>query len=775
MAIVSALPLFILPIPGIVPQTGKVLLVQVGALTLFLVWMWQQFQGRALTITRSALSLSLIGLSFLALAASLLSQDFGLSLFGETFATSSGIFWVSLGILGFLASQVFTTYKRVVALYAALVIPFLLVGVLQVVRFTFGASVLQLGVLNSDIATLVGNWNDLGLYAGFVLLVSLVGLEFLKLKQMYRRLLFVVLGVSLFILFLTNVHLAWLAVTVGSFLVFLYKTAFRRESEMDHDKRWRLPIISLAIFLTILAGAVFLGDAAQRMFAQIRPVQYSEVRVAPAPTLAVALESWKRNPVTGVGPNFFGYLWHLERTEVVSRQPLSDVQFGYGFSVLLTSATTFGVLGILLFFFVIIRLIISGVQVMTTAHANRLQRFFALSMFVLTLYLWLLLTLYVPGPVILAFAFILLGAFAGLAADARDARPISVKLRGEKYFAISVVAGLVLIASVAGGLYTITQQAAGVFAFRGAVFAETTQEGYEDALRAARTTNASPYYRSLASLLGQQAALLSEQADLEDDEQRSQLEFLLGQALNFSLEGTQVNPYDYRNWVTLGDTYAVLRAYDVEGSYLDARAAYERALERNPRGNDILARLANLELARGNSEEATALVTTMLERRPNDAQALFIAAQLSYRDDEFESGDAYLEAAANAVVGEPQSLVQLGAYAFNQERFAIAERIFIFATNRYLGFQDPAIGLLYALEAQNKTEEAEQTAAQLLEAGILTEEQLDSLDLDMTMSLPAVTDPESIAADAEAELVNLAPDAAAEPISLDEQAATESQ
>jgi tetratricopeptide (TPR) repeat protein len=766
LALVAALPLFILPIPGIAPPAGKVLLIQIAAIALFLVWLWKQFRARTLTLTRSALSYTLLALPLLVFVASLLSQDFGLSFFGEGFSTSSGLSWVSLGLLGFLAAQIFTSYKRVVALYAALVIPFLVVALFQVLRFVLGPNVLQFGVLNSDIATLVGNWNDLGIYAGFVLLVSLVGLEFLKLKSTYRRLLFVVMAASVVMLFLTNVSLAWLAVTVGTFLVFLYKAAFRKESEMDHDRRWRLPIISLSVFLLTLVGAVFLGGITQQLFSQVRPIQYNEVRVAPGPTLGTALDGWQTNPATGVGPNFFGYLWQLERSEVVSRQPLSDVQFGYGFSVFLTMAATLGVLGLLLFAFIIVRLLVSGVQVMTTAHASRLQRFFALSMFVLTLYLWLLMVLYVPGPVMLAFTFILLGAFAGLAADARDADPIQIGLRGEKYFAISVVAGLLLVAGLGGAAYRMSQQITGLFAFRSAVFAETTQEGYEAGLRAARIGGASQYYRSLASLLGQQAAILASQADIEDDEQRSQLEFFLGQALTFSLEGTQQNPYDYRNWVTLGDTYAVLESYDVEGSYLNARNAYERALERNPRGNDILARLANLELSRGNNEEARAYVTSMLERRPNDAQALAIAAQLEYDEDNDELGDAYVEAAANAVANEPQSLMQLGVFAFNQERFLLAERIFLFTTNRYLGFQEPAIGLLYALEAQNKDEEAEQTATQLIEAGILTEEQLNSLDLDTEVSLPAASAPASIAGEAEAELVEPAPDAAAEPVSL---------
>lgn len=754
LALVAVLPLFVLPLPGIAPQVGKVFLVEVATLVLFLLWLWRQFRSRKLSVTRSLLSGVLAGFALVVVAASLLSQDFGISFFGEGFTSGEGLFWASLGLLGFLSAQVFNNYKRIVTLYAALVLPFLVVALVQVLRFLFGSGFLRLGVLTTDIATLVGNWNELGLYAGFILLVSLVGIEFLKLKTSYRTLLYVVFGVSLFLVFLTNVSLAWVAVTVGAFLVFLYKTAFRKESEMDHDRRWRLPIMSLIVFVVTLMGAVFLGDIAQTVLSSVRSVQYNEVRLAPGSTWRTIGDAWQQNPATGVGPNQFGYLWHQSRQEAVSRQPLSDVQFGYGFSTVFTLFATLGVLGVLILAVIVGRLVQTGVQVLGTAHANRLQRFFALSVFVLTLYIWLLLFLYVPGTVMLVYAFVMLGTFAGLAADAKQLQPIEIPLRGERNFAIAVVVVFVLAVGIGASLYRVSQKTAGVLAFRRALYATNVQTGYEDALMAARLGGSSAYYRSLASLLGQQIAILGNQSDLTDDEARSQLEFFLGQALTFSLEATQANPYDYLNWVTLGDTYAVLESFDVEGSYVDARTAYERALARNPKANDVLGRLASLELERGNVEEAKTYIETMLARRPTDVQGLVLGARIAYEENDATTGDLYIDAAASASLTEPTTLMQLGVFVFNNERFELAQQIFDFTAVRFPGYKDPAAGLLYALEEQGKLEEARQAAQNLIEAGVLTEEEIGALDLETSLGIGQTSPAASIAPEAEAELVD---------------------
>ncbi len=769
LALVALIPIFVLPMRGISSETGKVLLIEFSALGLFLVWLSGQLQGRKITISRPVFSLAFLLLSSVVLVSAFLSKDFALSMFGENFATSEGLFVLALGLVGFLVVQVFSNFQRVIALYTAVLLPFVLVLLFQFLRFVFGAQFLSFGVLGSDVSTLVGGWNDLGLYAGFVLLVVVVGLEFLKLKQSYRSLLYIVAGLSIFGLLLTNVSLAWVAVAVSSFLIFLYQTAFRKELTPKTTK-WRLPVVSLAVFLFALLGYAFVGDLAQSGFALVRPVGYNEVRLSIGATASTVGEAWSRNFVTGIGQNHFGYLWQETRNEIVSRIAFSDVRFQFGYSVLLTFFGTLGVAGGFVILLILARFLKTGLRVMFLLHEDRLQRFFTLSAFVLALYLWLLMAIYVPGSTLLLYAFVFMGVFAALSGHHGDARIWSISLRGEKRYALFVLAVFLIAVLVGGGTYQNVRRLGGVVAFRSAVYAPSVQDGYENGLKATRRNHSAPYYRALSSLVRQQALQLSNQVDIEKNaEAKAQLEFFLGQTLTFANQAVEANPLDYQNWLALGDTYATLEAFDVVGAYLDSRQAYEQALDRNPKAHDVLARMAVLEISQENYSEAQKIVNDMILRRPNDAQALVIGAQIAYLDDRATAGDAYL-ADAIRVAEDFGSIMQIGVYAYNEGRFELSRQIFELAIAANPSSVDAALALAYTLDAAGEKESSQQIIDNLIASGVLQPnetadnrpEQLDSREDTSPVSTIAET------ADT-TEVVD--PDTAVEvpiPVSLDE-------
>jgi len=766
LALAVVLPFFILPLRGIAPEVGKILLVEVGAILLLLVWLGKQMGARKFIIHRSPIGIGFLAFSVVAVLASLMSQDFGLSFFGENFTASEGLFLASLGILGFLATQVFRSFQRVVALYTTALLPFVAIALFQILRFIIGPQFLSFGVLNSNITTLVGGWNDFGLYAGFAMLVALVGIEFLKLRSSYQKLLYVVIGFAAFGLLLVNVPLAWLAVAIGSFLVFLYRTAFR--TELSGKEKWRLPVASLAVFLFALFGYIFLGNLAQSGLSLIRSVNYNEVRLSLGATASTVGEAWAVNPLTGVGPNHFGYLWQETRNEIISRITFSDVRFQYGYSAVITWFGTMGILGGLLFLLLMARFLRAGFKTMVQLHEDRLHRFFTLSAFILTLYLWLLLFIYVPGPTLITYAFLFLGVFAGLLSSKKETPAWSVRIVGEKRYAVTVLILFILAILLGGTLYLTAKKAAGMLAFRQAVFADNVQLGYEKGLQASRLTKSAPYYRALSNLVRQQAGVLASQVNIDENEEaRSQLEFFLGQTLTFAQQATQANPYDYRNWQLLGDVYTGLDSYNVAGAYLDARQAYERALERNPRAHDVLARVVNLELTQGNLDEAQQLVNAMVLRRPNDVQALVLGARVSYEDEREGDGDLYINEAVRMSGANFSSLMQIGILSYNQGRYPVAQDVFQRALVVNPTSLEAALALAYTLDASGQTDEAEEIVEGLIAEGRLQQApDTNGAPEQLPLEVENVTDAE-IADTAEEGIVD--PDTeVGEPVSIDE-------
>lgn len=720
IALVALLPVFFLPLSGVAVEVGKIFLVELVAIFLLLAWLIPQLRASKLTIVRTPIGFSFLAFSLVVLVASALSPNFNLSFFGEAFGSAEGAFLASLGLLGFLASQVFTGFQRAMALYTAVILPFLGVALLQLIRFVAGSQVLSFGVLLGDTMTLLGDWHNLGLYSGFIVVVTLVGLELLNLKSSYRTLLWVVLGLSGLFLFIVNLPLAWVLVALAAFLLFLYKSAFR--DRIKSKNRWRLPLISLVAFLLALAGYVALGSAAQGVLSAVRPVAQNEVRLSLETTLVMAGEAWSGNPVSGSGPNFFGYLWQETRNEIVSRAALSDVRFSHGYSFLATQLTVLGLAGGLVLLFILVRYLRLGVQSLFTSYDDRLLRFFSLSTFLLSFYLWAVLLFYVPGTTMLVYSFIFMGVFGGLMQGEAKHNTIHISLRSKKHSAIVAISAFLLVVGMSASVYILAEKMAGVISFRSAIYEEDVQSGYQKALRAARWTHAAPYYRSLASLVSQQATAYAGQVDIaENGEARTELEGLLGQSLAFAQESTRANPFDYTNWVLLGDIYATLDGYNVAGSYLNARQAYEAALLRNPKAHDVLGAMARLEISAGQTDSAQAIVNDMLLRRPSDAGAIVLAAQLAYARGDNEIGDSYLQNSILAVGNDINAVLQIGVFAYNQKRYELSRDIFA-SVLRVQENVDAALGLMYSLDANGEVEEARAIAARLQEIGVLQED-----------------------------------------------------
>lgn len=768
LVLVTILPVFVLPMEGISSEAGKVFLVEFFALGLLLVWLAGQLQARKINVSQPVFSGVFLLFSFVTLLAAVFSKDFGLSMFGENFTSSEGLFLVSLGIIGFLAVQVFSSFKKTIALYAAVLLPFVVVLCIQVFRFLFGPDLLSFGVLTSDVTTLVGGWNDLGLYSGFALLAAVTGLEFLELKKTYRRLASVLMVLGLLGLLLTNVPLAWITVATVSFLTFLYQTAFRKELTPKTTK-WRLSVLSLSIFIFAILGYAFVGDLAQSGLSLVRPIGYSEVRLSLGATASTVGEAWSQNFITGIGPNHFGYLWQETRNEIISRIPFSDARFQFGYSTFFTLFGTLGVAGGLVLLLILARFLKSGFRVIFLHHNDKVQRFFTVSTFVLSLYLWLLMVIYVPGTTLMFYAFVFMGVFAALSGK-QAGKQWTINLRGEKRYSIFVVTVFLVTALIGVGAHQNIRKLRGVVAFRSAVYAPSVQLGYEQGLKAARLRQEAPYYRALSNLVRQQALQLSNQIDInENEEGKSQLEFFLGQALTFANQAVEENTLDYRNWLTLGDTHATLNSFDVLGAYLNSRQAYEQALIRNPRAHDVLSRLALLEIGQQNYAEAQQIVNDMILRRPTDAQALVIGAQISYLNDRADVGDLYLVDAVR-VSEDFGSIMQIGIYAYNEGRFDLSRQIFELALSTNPSSVDAALGLAYALDAAGETEAAQQIIEALVATGAL---QQNNINAERPGQLPVQSESDSPTAIAETadlgEMVDPGVEAA-EPISLDSSA-----
>ncbi len=349
------------------------------------------------------------------------------SLMGNGSEIDTAYFFCLGSVLAYLISGLYRSRNKIFMLALSMSLVGLLVSIFHVLRFVFGKTFLSFGLFNAISSNTVGGFNDLGIYAGLIAIISLLSIELLSVHKILRVLLYVTLVLSLAIVAVANFNfindLFGLGIPVSlSALIALFALIVFIHKKVTHMKN-SLPVASLVTLLIALVLTIAVSPISSFISSKIGLTQDEvlDIRVSPSLTADMAIATYSdslKQTFLGTGPNKFYTAWALHKPTVypgsINGTVFWNTDFNLASGFVPTSFVSTGVLGVLawlLLFSVIVFYAIRLLKQVAKPEKDTMGLFVAWFSTISTLYLWFVAFFFTPGPVILFFAFMFTGLF----------------------------------------------------------------------------------------------------------------------------------------------------------------------------------------------------------------------------------------------------------------------------------------------------------------------------------------------------------------------------
>jgi tetratricopeptide (TPR) repeat protein len=556
---------------------------------------------------------------------------------------------------------------------------FLILGLLQVARIVLGADVVFPSIFSTDAtANILGSWNDLGIFSGLVVLISIVGFAYLSLKGAVRILWYGAFAVALFLLAMVNLSPVWAALAIISlvFLIYTLSAALYSARTADQQKArlpWGRLAPSAAVFLVsvlfLLAGSA-IGERVVGVF----DVAHIDVRPSWEGTIQVGSAAYEDRMLFGNGPNTFVYTWAQHKPMGVNGTNFWNVDFTYGIGLIPTTFISGGLVVGLLWLLFLGSFVYLGFRILTKAIANNALSYLTMSTFIGATYLWVLAIVYVPQITMLTYAFIFTGACVAalrLAGIVRTREVDASRGLAPNFLLMSTLVTVVVVAAA-----IVVVEADRVMA----------SSALTRSVAMANTGDFNEAHRILSNAgfigkdgrVGQVRAnigvaelgnLLADLQRTDSNELRSAIQSRLSETIRAAQEAIENDPLNYRNRLLLADIYAQLAPLGIEGARASAVDMYAQAAKLNPTTPLVPLRLAQLALAGNDMGNARTHLRDALELKANYTSAHFLLSQIEIREGNTRGAIASTEAAALLAPNNPGLLFQLGVLYYSEEEY----------------------------------------------------------------------------------------------------------
>ncbi|MEI6345821.1 MAG: tetratricopeptide repeat protein [bacterium] len=740
------LPIFFFPSVSVV--FSKTVLFSAVLVVLVAVLIFDALKRSQMRLPYNLFTLSALLVPVLFALSAFFSGDVAQSFFGSRFEIGTAMSVILGTILLFLTSHFFHTKDRVFAFFIAFFSSASLIALHQVIRLVFGPDMLAFGISNSTALTLIGKWNELGVYFGLVAILSLISLEILTLNKTFKTIWSVVLAIALFFLVLTNFNYVWIVVGLSSAIAFSYLYVSRKKSEVPGQKRVSksaIIVFALALIFVFPKGPVWVINHSPQ-FVQTAVGKVAnffnagdvEVRPSLSYTIDIAKESLKHNPIFGVGPNKFVDQWIALKPAEVNQTVFWGSDFLYGIGLVPTYAVTTGLIGILAVLFFLGMFGYLGFTQVFKRGRDQFTQYLIISSYVGALYLWIFQVVYIPSEVLFYSAFLFTGIFVACLHRDGAFHYRSFNYGSNARLSFVAVSGLIIIllGSVSFAYY-IGEKAYAAYEFTQAAIAVNAKGDLaagEKALNNAISADPQDvYYRGLVQLGVLKINAVLNNQSLKQEQKTAQISPLLATTLDAAQKAIKQDETGYQNWITLGQLYEGLLPFGYEKAYESAKQAYEKAQTLNTKNPSIILALARLEAANKNLPKAKEIVGQALAMKQNYSEAIYLLSQIQIAEGNLKDAIESVSAIAFLNQNDPTVFFQLGFLQYSNKQYADAvkaleravtlnnqysnARYFLGGSYAKLGRQADAAAQFEAIQKLNPDNQEVKTALANLKAG----------------------------------------------------------
>lgn len=772
------LPLLFIPVIFIAFDYTKTIAVMIAILLSVIFFSLSVLRSGKVFLSAPLALFGLWGVAGATVLSTVLSGDMRDAFMGDDIGVHTSLFVILLALVATATSLIGLTKSTIMRLYVVLTGSAVLLGLFHVLRLIFGPEFLSLGIFTSLVSSPIGSWNDLGLFFGLSILLSLIALEQLPLTKWGKMLFSGVICIALIILAVVNFFAVWIVLGLVSLVVLMYSLTKDRFAEKTLTLQGSSDSVSLqSVVLSVLVFIVSLvfiigGGAVGSSISKITGVSYLEVRPSFEATMEITRNVFGENAFVGIGPNKFVDAWRLYKDPSINQTVFWATDFKGASGYITTFFVTTGIVGIIAWAAFYALFLFAGFRMLfKSTHTDRFWYFIGSSSFVAAAYLWGMAVVYVPGAAMLLlaaiFTSVMFAAYSALIAT----KPFSFSIAANKRAGILLVGMvMVVIVGASSALYFIAKGYASVHEFGSALYGAQTGEDLKvvegKIASAYANTNNDGYALQLASY---QLAKMNALAGLPEltQAQQQELQLSIQNGINAGVIATNGDPTDSLYWSTLGSIYSVLAAASVEGAQDKAREAFVRAKTFDPT-NPIHSLLeAQLDSRIGDLVGARARVQDAIALKSNYTDALFFLTQIDIAEGKTADAVATTRAIISLEPNNPARYYQLGVLQSANNDLTGAVASFKQAVVLDTNYANARYFLALALAQQNDPTGAIEQLEQVLALNpgnadvIALIERIRSgepLMVTPQTSVSQVAEPETVSADDNAVITTQAPD-----------------
>ena len=656
------LPLFFVPGDLIAPEFAKMILLEALVFVSIIIWALSRIRDGHLDVPKSLLLLTSLLLVVQFVVSAIVSPTPMLSFIGSGYDIGTVNSFITLFLLLFIGSLVFTNRDRILMLYASFLLSGTIVMLYQLLRYFFGAEFLDFGLFTNATLTPVGKWNDMAAMYGGMMLLSLSTLYFFPQNKVIRIPAYGILTVGLFFLLLVDFTMLWriLFGLIGLIVAFAIYEGEQTHKSLVHKaasegsthahkplgKRLAHHLPMFAVIIMVVSAIYGAGlsaiswgkdgaTIASLVGTTLRAQPYSEVVLTPSYTLNIVTNTIKDSPLFGTGPNRFANAYLIHKTTDMNRTPFWDSSFDFGVGRIPTYFTTTGLIGTILWLVFIVLLFAKCRKILSLFAKDRIAAFLSFSLFLLVLYFWSLAFFYLPNISIFALAFLFTGALIAFFVGEGVFGKYHIVFEGKSKLSMLIIPLIIVIlVGVVASSVLLYRQVSSLIAFRDAqtTIARGEIVGAEVAIqRAIDLSERDVYHRALSNLALLKLQQLAAQG-LSEAELAKRANEYITQARGSAERGVALDPTNFENHLQLGGVYDTLGSLGIQNTAAPARESYERALQLNPKSPRVLFVLARLEFASGDRNKSKAYLRAALAERPNFLEAVSFLTQIEIED-----------------------------------------------------------------------------------------------------------------------------------------------
>lgn len=669
-------PVFFLPISFVSNQFGTSLLFGFGIILATLLYVSRVLFSGSINIEKN--SKYLLGLFVVVpviyVLAGIANGFSRMTFLGYTFDISTVGFILLSFIYVYLVSIFFNQKDRIFYSYLAFAVSFVVISLFVITRMIFGTQVLSFGMFENVTSTVLGSWNNLGIFFGISTLISIFTLDSLKLSRLMKSLLIVGLVISFFFLILVNFSSLWLVLSIVSFLLVLY-SIFGQRSEST-KKLWKKISIYPAIVFVISVMFVIWGSSFGVWVSNMFNIVSVDVRPSLGVTLDIAKNTIINEPIFGSGPNTFVKQWLSYRPADIISTIYWNTDFAYGIGLIPTFAVTTGLAGVISWIVFFGVYLVLGIKSIFYKYEDLFLKYLVSSSFFISLYLWVMSFVYVPSVVIFILTFFFTGLFfASLYASDFLNLNKKIFINNPKTGFISSLVLVVIFVGVLWIGYGLFRNSKSLWYFQKSTYALNVDGDLDKAeglmVSALKTVDNDVYYRALSEiqLVKLNAVVSQDQDKVSKETIQSQVEQVLPAVISNALSARNSDPSNYLNWISLGQAYTVATALGVQGAYESAQSSFDEAFRRNPNNPGIFLLLSRLEINRNNLDGAKNWALQAISLKQNYLDAYYLLSQIEVANNNLKGAIDSVTAASIINPNDPNIFFQLGLLKYNNNDF----------------------------------------------------------------------------------------------------------